>query len=312
MNDDKREPVLTKTRHLGFFIDLGEKMLSVTRKHSQKIFNFFNRFLMSVELRHRIRIKELQKMLGLQIWISTVFRVARQFLTSICDVIRVSGSNLFFYPRRHKALVSRMIFDLKFWRRFISSKPKTTFNALLGRLPRNIDTLACDACTSWGMAGVIKFAGGNPRYPHCEGLFWQMTWTEWSTVHPTAALMPGNILINEAEFLAALITCETFSEFCAHKLTVLEIDSTVAKAWLDSSRCPIHPFDRYAQATHLNMLKREMKIRTSWVTSNDNSLADICSREFFSAGSSGHLIKGVRLRKISPKWLNVIRFYKSC
>ena len=138
-----------------------------------------------------------------------------------------------------------------------------------------------------------------------------MTWTEWSTIHPTPALMPGNIMINEAEFLAALITCVTFSEFCAHKLTVLEIDSTVAKAWLDSSRCPIHPFDRYAQATHLNMIRRDMKIRTSWVTSNDNSLADTCSREFFSAGSSGHLIKGVRLRKISPKWLDVIRFCRS-
>ena len=171
MNDDKREPVLTKTRHLGFFIDLGEKMVSVTRKHSQKIINFFNRFLMSVRLRTRIRIRELQKMLGLQIWISTVFRVARQFLTSICDVIRISGSGLFFYPRRHKALVSRMIFDLKFWRRFMSSKPKITFNALLCRLPRNINTLACDACTSWGMAGIIKFAGGTRDIPAVRGSF---------------------------------------------------------------------------------------------------------------------------------------------
>ena len=115
-------------------------------------------------------------------------------------------------------------------------------------------------------------------------------------------------MINEAEFLAALITCETFSEFCAHKLTDLEIDSKVAKAWLDSSRCPRHPFDRYAQATHLYMIKRTMKIRTSWVSSGDNSLADICSREIFSANSSGHLIKGVKLRKISPQWLNLIKF----
>ena len=115
-------------------------------------------------------------------------------------------------------------------------------------------------------------------------------------------------MINEAEFLAALITCETFSEFCAHKLTDLEIDSKVAKAWLDSSRCLRHPFDRYTQATHLYMIKRSMKIRTSWVSSGDNSLADSCSREFFSANSPGHLIKGIKLRKIRPQWLNLIKF----
>ena len=115
-------------------------------------------------------------------------------------------------------------------------------------------------------------------------------------------------MINEAEFLAALITCETFSEFCAHKLTDLEIDSKVAKAWLDSSRCPRHPFDRYAQATHLHMIKRSMKIRTSWVTSGNNTLADTCSREFFSMKPSGHLINGVILRKVRPKWQNVMKF----
>ena len=153
-------------------------MLSVTSKHSQRVVQFFNRFLMCVRLRHRIRIKELQKMLGLQIWISTAFKVTRQFLTSTCDVLRISGAYQFFYPRRHKALVSRMIFNLKFWRRFISSKPRMTFDALLDQLPRNNNTLACDACTSWGMAGVIKFSRGNPRYPQCEGLFWQMTWAE--------------------------------------------------------------------------------------------------------------------------------------
>ena len=150
-------------------------MLSVTSKHSRRIIEFFNRFLMFVRVRHRIRIRELQKMLGLQIWISTVFKVARQFLTSTCDIIRTSGTNLFFYPRQHNALVARMIFDLKFWRRFITSKPKTTFSALLGLLPRNINTLACDACTSWGMAGIIKFVNGKPKYPQCEGLFWQIS-----------------------------------------------------------------------------------------------------------------------------------------
>ena len=77
LNKDKREPVLTRTRHLGYFVDLSEKMLSVTNKHSRKIIDYFNRFLMIVRKQDRIRIKEIQKMLGLQIWISAVFRVAR-------------------------------------------------------------------------------------------------------------------------------------------------------------------------------------------------------------------------------------------
>ena len=67
LNSDKREPVLSETRHLGFSIDLREKMLSVTNKHSRRIIEFFNRFLMFVRIRHRMRIREIQKMLGLQI-----------------------------------------------------------------------------------------------------------------------------------------------------------------------------------------------------------------------------------------------------
>ena len=44
MNDDKREPVLTRTRHLGFGLDLTGKVLSVTEKHKRKIIAQFNRF----------------------------------------------------------------------------------------------------------------------------------------------------------------------------------------------------------------------------------------------------------------------------
>ena len=44
MNDDKREPVLTRTRHLGFCLDLTGKVLSVTEKHKRKIIAQFNRF----------------------------------------------------------------------------------------------------------------------------------------------------------------------------------------------------------------------------------------------------------------------------
>ena len=101
-------------------------------------------------------------MLGLQIWMSTVFTVARQFLTSTCDILRVTGDGRFFYPRMHKPLVARIIFDLKFLRRFIAGNSRMSFEAILGLLPSNTDILACDACTSWGMAGVITFGGDNP------------------------------------------------------------------------------------------------------------------------------------------------------
>ena len=67
LNHDKREPVLTATRHLGFAMDLEGKMLSVTKKHHRKIIAHFNRFLAIVRGRGRIRVKEVQKMLGLQI-----------------------------------------------------------------------------------------------------------------------------------------------------------------------------------------------------------------------------------------------------
>ena len=114
LNSHKREPCRTNTRHLGFQVDLEEKVASVTTKHCRKIVAFFNRTLMIIRKSGRIVVKDLQKMLGLQIWISTVFRVARQFLTSICDLMRVVGDNTYFYPKRHEKLVARVVFDLKF------------------------------------------------------------------------------------------------------------------------------------------------------------------------------------------------------
>ena len=131
MNHNKRVPVLTATRHLGFSMDLEAKMLSVTKRHHRKIIAHFNRFLTIVRGRGRIRVREVQRMLGLQIWISTVFTVARQFLTSICDLLRISINSHFFYPRRHRSLSNRIIFDLKFWRRFVASDPVMSFNAIL-------------------------------------------------------------------------------------------------------------------------------------------------------------------------------------
>ena len=55
-------------------------------------------------------------------------------------------------------------------------------------------------------------------------------------------LVPGSVRINVAEFLAALITCETFTPFAGNKYTTIKIDNTSAKSWLDSARCPKYPF----------------------------------------------------------------------
>ena len=43
-------------------------------------------------------------------------------------------------------------------------------------------------------------------------------------------LHPGSAKINVAEFIAALITCETFADFCAGKITVIQVGNITAKA----------------------------------------------------------------------------------
>ena len=66
-------------------------------------------------------------------------------------------------------------------------------------------------------------------------------------------------MINVAEFLAILITCETFTSFCAGKMTTIETDHISAETWFNKARCPIFPFDRCAQGWHLYILKHSMK-----------------------------------------------------
>ena len=49
------------------------------------------------------------------------------------------------------------------------------FKYVLGQLPTNSCMLASDACTSWGMAGVLTF-GQDERDKHdVDGLFWQIS-----------------------------------------------------------------------------------------------------------------------------------------
>ena len=135
-----------------------------------------------------------------------------------------------------------------------------------------------------------------------------MPWEKWAEVVPMSDLVPGSVKINAAEFLAALITCETFSPFCTKKCTTLEIDNRSAIAWLGSARCPKYPFDRCAQGVHLHMLKNDMKLATSWVPSEGNKLADTFSRKLFPMKVTGHCVDGVRLLKVRPKWHHVRRF----
>ena len=113
--------------------------------------------------------------------------------------------------------------------------------------------------------------------------------------------------INVAEFLASLITCETFAPFCKKTITKFQLDNYAAKSWLDSARCPVFPFDRCAQGTHLYMLKCSMKIKTEWVPSAANALPDYFSRRFLSRTNKGHKLFGHLLLKVKPKWLNVTK-----
>ena len=64
LNTHKREPCRTRTRHLGFTVDLTEKVVSITTKHSRKIVASFNRMLMLIRKSGRILIKDLQKIVG--------------------------------------------------------------------------------------------------------------------------------------------------------------------------------------------------------------------------------------------------------
>ena len=108
--------------------------------------------------------------------------------------------------------------------------------------------------------------------------------------------------------MAALITCETFADHCKGLITYLDIDNTSARAWLDKDRCPIYPFDRCAQGVHLFMLENNMKIKTNWLSSSANYLADRCSRESFSMRRTGHNFGEIRLRRVKPRWHHVFKF----
>ena len=135
---------------------------------------------------------------------------------------------------------------------------------------------------------------------------------EWAKFVAMPKLHPGNAKINVLEFIAALITCEKYAHHCKGRITTLEIDNITEKAWLDSARCTRTPYDRCAQGSHMHRLEMNIKIKTSWITSAQNMVADACSRHPFTFQEQGqhHLVAGSRLRRISPQFYNVLRYFK--
>ena len=82
------------------------------------------------------------------------------------------------------------------------------------------------------MAGVLRFRnrGSGPSSCETQGLFWQVSWVEWYKLFPLSALSVDNVHINVAEYMAILISCETFTPWCAEKLTEIYTDNVTAKA----------------------------------------------------------------------------------
>ena len=167
--------------------------------------------------------------------------------------------------------------------------------------------LASDASSAWGMAGVLLFPETCSQREF-DGLFWQIQWEVWAKRYPMVDLKPGNIKINVAEFLAALITCETFADHCRGKITTIKIDNISAKSWLDSARCPRYPFDRCAQGVHLYMVQNAIKVKSTWIPSGDNTFADICSRKLFQEKPAVSKIAGKTLMNVKARWKHVTRF----
>ena len=122
------------------------------------------------------------------------------------------------------------------------------------------------------------------------------------------ALQPGSVRINQAEFLAALINCETFTDQCSRKYTLLQLDNTVALQWVRMARCPIHPLDRCAQAVHLHMLRHSMKVEAKWMASDDNFLVDWCSRVRLPSTMQSRAMAEFRLTKVTPRWAEVLKY----
>ena len=76
----------------------------------------------------------------------------------------------------------------------------------------------------------MLFKHRNKDHPGLDGMFWQISWVAWADIATMPELAAGSVKINVAEYIAALITCETFAHFCTGKITVLDLDNITAKA----------------------------------------------------------------------------------
>ena len=119
------------------------------------------------------------------------------------------------------------------------SRPKASFETLLDQLPKNGNKLAREASSSEGMAGAL-FVGQQGSHAngvegdHMAGLVQSF---------PHGRLTVGSVKINVADFLALLITYETFTPFCAGRISDIERYNVSAESWVNSARCAHYPFD---------------------------------------------------------------------
>ena len=77
LNNYKRKLPASATRHLGLFVDLKRKAVKITLKPKRKITRYFDTFLDAAMKKEKLSVRGIQRMLGLQMWIGAVFRVAR-------------------------------------------------------------------------------------------------------------------------------------------------------------------------------------------------------------------------------------------
>ena len=88
LNNSKRELPASATRHLGFLIDLKRKAIMITQKNRRKITTYFDNFLVAARKKERLSVRGIQRMLGLQRWITIVFfRTQRTFSIGAMDTL---------------------------------------------------------------------------------------------------------------------------------------------------------------------------------------------------------------------------------
>ena len=210
-------------------------------------------------------------------------------------------------PRNALSLGSlrlRLAEDLSFWLKFAKSNPSISFAYIVGHLEVNPSTIFSDASSSFGMGGCITFKKPVAGF---HGKFWQISWIDFSRIVSLRRLRPRHVGINVAEFIAALITQETFLADCENFLSIHFVDNTSALAWLNKDRCSVSPFDKLAQAMALKKLACCAKIWHRYIPTKENTVADEASRKQYGQLM---IVNGARFKKSRPRWNETLRFIK--